>query len=217
MYSDQLAISQRGCPVNSDSAAAPRYALSFTTGGLLEREAAALAPVYVEHRDWVKVRDLAVEGNLLQARTYRTGVRLVRETVKRLSALSDGEVGILAEVTASERAHLMWAAACRRYDLIGEFAEEVLRERFLTLAGTVSYDDYDSFYRAKAMWHDELDDVTDQSYKKLRQVLFKMMVEADLLTPQGAIEPALLSPRVAHCLTQRTPSDIRFFPTRVAA
>lgn len=200
----------------SSNSAASHYALSFTTGGLLEREAAVLAPVYVEDRDWVKTRDRAVDENLLQTRTRRTGVRLVRETVKRLSALSDPEVDIVAEITASERGHLMWAAACRRYDLIGEFAEEVLRERFLTLTGTVSYEDFDSFYRAKAMWHDELDEVTDLSYKKLRQVLFKMMVEAGMLNTKGAIEPALLSARVAQCLTERTPSDIRFFPTRVA-
>lgn len=191
-----------------------RYTLSFTTGGLLAREAAVLAPVYAKLRDWAKVRDAAVDENLLQTRTHSTGVRRVRETVNRLSVLSDRELEILADVTASERGHLMWAAACRRYELIGEFAEEVLRERFLTLAGTVSYEDYDSFYRAKAMWHDELDDLTDLSYKKLRQVLFKMMVEAGLLTTQGAIEPALLSARVSECLTERTPSDIRFFPTR---
>lgn len=201
--------------MSSSSAASSRYALSFTTGGLLDREAAVLAPVYTEHRDWAKVRDIAVEENLLQTRTRSTGVRRVREAVNRLSALSDRELEILADVTASERGHLMWAAACRRYDLIGEFAEEVLRERFLTLAGAVSYEDYDSFYRAKAMWHDELSEVTDLSYKKLRQVVFKMMVEAGLLTTKGAIEPALLSARVVECLTHRTPSDIRFFPTRV--
>ena len=202
--------------MNTNSAAVPRYALSFTAGALLEREAAALAPLYVEHRDWAKVRDVAVVENLLQTRTYRTGVRLVREAVKRLSALSDREVELLPELTASERGHLMWAAACRRYDLIGEFAEEVLRERFLTLAGTVRHEDYDLFYRSKAMWHDELDAVSDATYKKLRQVLFKMMVEAGLLTAKGAIEPALLSARVAECLTESTPSNIRFFPTREA-
>lgn len=202
--------------MNSNSTSVPRYALSFTTGGLLEREAAVLAAVYTKHRDWAKVREFAVEKNLLQARTRSTGVRRVREAVKRLSALSDREVEMLTEVTASERGHLMWAAACRRYDLIGEFAEEVLREHFLTLVGTVSYEDYDSFYRAKAMWHDELNEVTDLSYKKLRQILFKMMVEAELLTKQGAIEPALLSIRVADCLIQKTPSDVRFFPTKVA-
>ena len=92
-----------------------RYALSFTTGALIASEAALLAPVYVKERDWETVRDRAVEGKLLQARTHRTGVRLVRETVKRLSALTDEEVELLVEATASERGHLMWVAACRRY------------------------------------------------------------------------------------------------------
>ena len=89
----------------NDAPAMPprRYALSFTTGALLAREAALLAPLYIERRDWEQVRDEAVEGNLLQARTYRTGVRLVRETVKRLSALTDDEVELLVEATASER------------------------------------------------------------------------------------------------------------------
>ncbi|QAY59786.1 DUF1819 family protein [Microbacterium protaetiae] len=201
--------------MSNNPVASSRYALSFTTGGLLEREAAVLAPVYTEHRDWAKVRDVAVNGNLLQARTHSTGVRRVRETVNRMSVLSDPEIELFAEVTASERGHLMWVAACRRYDFIGDFAEEVLRERFLTLASTVSYEEYDSFYRAKSMWHDELDTVSVATYKKLRQVLFKMMVEAGLLTAEGAIEPTLVSARVAECLAERTPSDIRFFPTRV--
>lgn len=203
--------------MNRRQGEAPRYALSFTTGGLLHREAAVLAPRYLEHPDWEMVRAVAVEQNVLGARTYSTGVRLVRETVKRMSALADREIALLADATASERGHLMWVAACRRYKLIGEFAEEELRERFLTLAGKVSYEDYDSFYRAKAMWHDELGSVATTTYKKLRQVLFKMMVEAELLTSDGNIEPALLSDRVLECLRQRVPSDVRFFPTREAS
>ncbi|WP_433675520.1 DUF1819 family protein [Microbacterium gorillae] len=203
-----------GVSMNIGSTAAKRYALSFTTGGLLSREAAVLAPVYVELRDWAKVRDRAVNENLLQSRTHSTGVRRVRETVRRLSVLSGRELEILPDLTATERGHLMWAAACRRYDLIAEFGEEVLRERFLTLTGTVSHEDYDSFYRAKAMWHDELDSVSAATYQKLRQVLFKMMVEAGLVTSKGAIEPALFSARVAELLNERTPSDVRFFPTR---
>lgn len=192
-----------------------RYVLSFTTGSLLARESAILAPLYVEVRDWAQVRDTAVEENLLQTRTRSAGIRRVRETVNRLSVLSNHELEILADLTAADRGHMMWAAACRRFELIGEFAEEVLRERFLTLAGTVSYQDYDSFYRAKAMWHSELDDVTDLSYKKLRQVLFRMMLEAGLVNAQGVIEPALLSARVTECLTKCSPSDVRFFPMRM--
>lgn len=193
-----------------------RYALSFTSGALLTTEAALVAPVYLSEHDWASTRRQVRDGNLLQSRVARSAKVVLGTLIPRLQLLNDAELQIVADGTSTERGHVMWAAACRCYGLVGEFAEEVLRERFLTLAGTVSYEEYDSFYRAKAMWHDELDEITDLSYKKLRQVLFRMMVEAGLLTKQGRIEPALLSSRVADCLNQRTPSDIRFFPTKVA-
>ncbi len=191
-----------------------RYALSFTTGALLSREAALLAPLYIERRDWEQVRDEAVADNLLQTRTHSTGVRMARETVKRSSALTDGEIEVLAEAAASERAHLMWAAACRRYALIGEFAEEVVRERFLVLASTVDHDDFNSFVRTKALWHEELSEIKDSTLRKLRSNVFKMLHEAELLSEAGHIMPALLSERVAAALSARSPSDLRFFPTR---
>ena len=191
-----------------------RYALSFTTGALLAREAALLAPVYIEQHDWDQVRDLAVKENLLQARTHRAGVRLISETVQRLSALTDDEVELLIDVTASERRHLLWAAACRRYEFIGEFAEEVLRERFVLLAPTLEYQDFDSFVQTKALWHEELGEIKDSTLQRLRSNVFKMLQEADLLSKAGDIMPALLSGRVAAVLRAHSPSDLRFFPTR---
>lgn len=193
-----------------------RYALSFTSGALLVPEALVAAPLYLRERDWSTVRELIDKDNLLQSRTSSSGSRRARAVAQRLAVLSDDEVGMIVDATPTERGHLLWTAACRQYTFIAEFAEEVLRERFLTLAGTVTYEEYDSFFRSKALWHDELDDVAETSYGKLRQILFRMMVEAGLLTKQGQIEPALLSARVAECLHRRTPSDIRFFPTKVA-
>lgn len=192
-----------------------RYALSFTTGALLSREAALLAPLYIEGRDWEQVRDQAVAGNLLQARTHSTSVRLVRETLKRLSALADDEIELLVEASASERAHLMWAAACRCYALIGEFAEEVVRERFLVLASTLRYEDFDAFVRTKALWHEELTQIKDSTLQKLRSNVFTMLREAELLSEAGYIMPAVPSERVAAALSARTPSDLRFFPIRL--
>ncbi|WP_317451185.1 DUF1819 family protein [Microcella alkalica] len=190
-----------------------RYVLSFTTGALLAREAAALAPSYLELGEWEAVRDRAVANNTLQARTFRTAVLMVRETVKRLSALSDSEIEVLADATPSERGYLMWAAACRRYALIGEFAEEVVRERFLVLASTIGYDEFDGFVRGKSLWHEELSSVKDSTMQKLRSNVFKMLTDAELVSPGGHIVAAVLSERVADLLDAREPSDLRFFPT----
>jgi hypothetical protein len=92
------------------------------------REALVAAPLYLWEHDWAKVRELLGEDNLLQSRTVSTGQRRAREVAERLAVLSDDEIELLADATTSERGHLLWAAACRRYALIAEFAEEVLRD-----------------------------------------------------------------------------------------
>jgi hypothetical protein len=196
-----------------DGLPASRYALSFTSGALLMRESVIVAPLYLRERDWSKVRALIADDNLLQARTLSSGLRLAREVAQRLAVLTHDEIELLVDATATERGHLLWAAACRRYDLIGEFAEEVVRERFLLLTRTLEYEAFDGFVRGKAIWHEELAELKESTLRKLRANLFQMMHEAGLLSERGHIPPAVLSERVAHLLAARTPSDLRFFPT----
>lgn len=195
-----------------DVVTSERYRLSFTSGGLLVREAGVAAPLYQSLRDWGKVRAVIDEDNGLQARTVASARRLARELVQRLGELTAEEIDLVVDATSVERGHLMWAAACRRYDLIGEFAEEVLRERFLLMTPTLGPEDFDSFVRAKALWHEELAEVADSTKRKLRTNLFLMLREAGMVTEAGHIVQSVLSQRVARALATRTPSDVRFFP-----
>lgn len=192
-----------------------RYALSFTSGGLLVREADVVATVYLRERDWGTVRQVAIEGNLLQARTASSSVRVTRETIQRLGVMGDAELELLADSSLTERCHLMWVAACRRYELIGDFAEEVLRERFLLLTPTLGVDDFDRFVTGKSLWHPELDELKASTRTKLRQNIFRMLHEAGLCSEDGDILPAVLSERVYDALAARTPSDVRFLPTNL--
>lgn len=193
-----------------------RYALSFTSGGLLVREADIVASVYLRERDWASVRHILAEENLLQARTISSNMRVIRETVQRLSFLDDAEIELVTESSLAERCHLMWMAACRRYELIGDFAEEVLRERFLLLTPTLNTEDFDRFITGKTLWHSELDDLKPSTRAKLRQNVFRMLHEAGLCSKGGAIAPALLTERVHEVLAARSPSDVRFFPTNLS-
>ncbi len=193
--------------------ATQRYRLSFTSGALLAREAQIAAPLYLESRDWNLVRGRLRAENLLQARTDSSSLRLSREVVQRLAVLSDDELELLRDAGPSERGHLMWVAACRRYAIVGDFAEEVVRERFLLLTPTLSYDDFDSFVRGKSLWHPELTDLKASTLSKLRANVFRMLTEAGLLAG-GQIVYASLSEPVRQVLRARTPSDMRFLPTR---
>lgn len=189
-----------------------RYALSFTSGGLLAREGEAVAATYLDTLDWQITRAQVIDNNLLQARTTSSLVRVFRETVQRLAALGDDEIELLVEGSPTEQRHLMWAAACRRYALIGDFAEEVLRERFLLMTPTLGADDFDRFITGKSLWHPELDGLKPSTRRKLQQTLFHMLREAGLRTQAGDITPAIISGRVAEALNRRAPSDLRFFP-----
>ena len=197
--------------------AVQRYRLSFSAGGLFLLGGPVAAHLFLDVHDWSVVREALDADNLLQARTTSSATRWGRELVQRLEELSESEIGCLADSIGDERAHLLWVAACRRYALLGEFAEEVLRERFLLLAPEVKAEDFESFLRGKAPWHAELEELTESTRRKLRTNTFLMMREAGFLTGSGMIVPSILSERLRAGLAQHVPSDIRFFPTREAA
>lgn len=187
--------------------------MSFTTGTLFEREAVILASLWAQHRDWTAVKQAVTEGNLFQARSTATQAKVLQSSLKRVSALTAEEILCLPSLLSSERVNLLWAAACRRFAFIGEFAEEVVRARYLTLEKGLTYAHYDRFFQTKTAWHPELETLADSTKTKLRANIFGMMRGAHLINRDGTFEPVLFSPRVRDFLAA-APSDLRFFPVR---
>jgi hypothetical protein len=188
------------------------YRLSFTTGGLFINESAMAADLYSKSRDWQHVRDQVRSENLLQVRTAAAALRISKEVVARLEHLTNDEIVALAEGSVRERGYLLWAAVCRRYTFIREFATEVLREYFITLRQSLALKDFDAFFNGKAMWHDELDNTAETTRLKLRQNLFRMMREADLLSESNVIQPAILPAVLATLLAANGRDALLVFP-----
>lgn len=188
------------------------YRLSFTTGGLFITEAPVVAACYLTHLDWTGARDQVRQDKLLQVRTDAAATRISKEIVARLELLTHTELQALAELNLRDRAYLLWVAACRRYRLIHDFAVEVLREHHLMRRRQVTLGDYDNFYNSKALWHPELDALAPSTQSKLRQNLFRMLREADLLSAQHLIQPALPSLHLAQLLAQQGLEQLLVFP-----
>lgn len=189
-----------------------RYSMSFTTGALFHRESVKVASLYLNLLDWDSTRDKVIAENLLQARTFNTLKRVCREVTSRLKKLSQDEIALLVDGCHQEQAYLLWVAICRRYRFIAEFSTELLRERYITLKTDLTYDDFDSFFNQKAEWHPELDEISPKTRDKLRQVLFKMLREADLLLANNMINAAMLSPRLLDLFRCESNRDASYFP-----
>lgn len=188
------------------------YSMSFTTGTLLYHECLTAAALYREHKDWEAVRAQIVAGNLLKMRTSNALERVYRETSSRLRLLTAAQMGLLHDGAQQEQAYVLWLAVCKRYRFIYDFAVEVIHEKFLVLDFGLSYQDYDRFFATKAEWHPEVDRVAPATRRKGRQVVFKMLREADLLSNQNKILPALLTPRLIAAIDQDSPAHFAVFP-----
>ncbi len=189
-----------------------KYCMSFTTGGLFIRESLDLAQMYLSLGDWDSTRDKAIDYNQLQVRTLSSRKRLFREISARLKTLTLSELEFLLDSTIQDQAYLLWLAVCRRYTFIANFSVEVLRERYITLKSDLTYEDFDSFFNRKSELHLELDEISPATRNKLRQVLFKILREADLLTANNMIHAAMLSPRLFELIHQGNRREVLFFP-----
>lgn len=186
--------------------------MSFTTGSLFHRESMKLAVLYLELGDWNLVRDKIIAENLLQARTLNTLKRVCREIISRLKTLSAGELEFFVEGNHQEQGYILWIAVCRRYRFIADFAVEVLRERHITLKTDLTHKDFDVFFNQKSDLHSELDGISPTTRSKLRQILFRILRETDLLTANNTINAAMLSERLLEVITQDSNRDVLYFP-----
>ena len=191
--------------------ASTKYSMSFTTGTLLLNESTTVAQLYRIEGDWDKVRMIAIEENRLQMRTLNASKRIYREVTSRLRLLTEGELTLLINGDREEQITLAWLAICRRYRFIYDVGVDVVREKLLGLNRVLTYEDYDRFFHDKAEWHPEVEQVAPSTQGKQRQVVFKTMREAGLLSVEGFIQPMLLSPQLLEAIVQDNPADLLVF------
>ena len=189
-----------------------RYNMAFTTGGLLLRESVQVGALFRELSDWDAVRSQILTDNLLQIRKASSAKRWAREVVFRLQHLSRQELDLLVSAETQDQANLMWIAVCRRFSFIADFMSEVVRERYLALRNYLDYPDFDAFLEAKSGQHPELADLSPSTRAKLRQVLFRMLREAHLLSKGNQILMPTLGCELASLLLANHASEARYFP-----
>lgn len=188
------------------------YKISFTSGGLFNRDAIKVADLYLLMKDWDLVKKEVTEKNLLKARTQSSLVRTTRELLQRLQSLTEKQLQILVEGSRKEQNQILWLAVCKQYVFVREFAVEVMREKYLRLDWEISQAEFDTFFYNKAEWQAELAKTKETTRKKLRQVLFRMMTEAEIISSANLILPAMLSPQVAWAISEDDAAYFSVFP-----
>lgn len=189
------------------------YRLSFTTGGLLLPEGVAAAHVMLAEPDVSRARTLLEADNRVQQRTAASTQRVTREVVQRVAMLPRSGVELLDGGSVEESRHLMWLAACLRYQFLADFGRDVVRERYASGASaTISTADLDTFWDTQSSWIDALRDTKPSTRVRLRSNTFQMLREAEILDTSGAIIGAFLSSSVADVVGACGNDAFHLFP-----
>lgn len=191
---------------------AKNYKLSFTAASLSITESIKIAEVFLSCNDWEETKRIVEENNLLQSRTNSRTVRTYRELAQRLQLLSNDQLELLVEGNLQESKFLLWFAVCKSYKFIKEFAIEVIHEKFLSMDYKLTELDYDAFFNRKADWHEELDQITDSTKDKLKQVVFRMLRESGIASEDNMIIQAMFSQRLIQLLITDAPVSYLIFP-----
>ncbi len=189
-----------------------KYTMSYTACSLVCTETKKVAELYFEERDWKKVAKIAFDTNLLQYRTQNALKRTLSEIISRLKKLPEEALLILVNGTPYEQNQILWLAVCLRYSFIYDFAIEVVKEKYNLMQSKITQLDYDAFFNSKLNWHDELDKLTDSTRYKLKQILFKMLKEAEIVDSDNCILTTFVSPRVIEIINNYDSKYLGIFP-----
>lgn len=195
------------------SAGLQPYKMSFAVGGLLLNESVEVARLHARSEAWDATLERALEGGITSLPKEASRRRTLREIVNRISTLDEDELDYLIEAAdRQDQKALLWLATCRAYRFVREFATEVIHERFLSFQLDLPLESFDVLFAAKAEWDEGLAAISAMTRAKLRQVLFRMMREASVITEDNRILSAYVSPRLKSILATKNPREIVLFP-----
>ncbi|WP_456470435.1 DUF1819 family protein [Caminibacter sp.] len=171
-----------------------KYILSFTTMSLNVYETQEVAKLFLKHQSWDEVRKIIIDENYLQKSAMSTLKRQFIEIRKRINNLTEEELEYLAQ-NDYEAKYVVMLSAFKTYKMIYDFAVEVMMEKYFKGDMKILESDFEVFFESKKLAYENLNTVTDSTKYKLRQVMFKMFEEAELITStkEKIIKKPLLS------------------------
>jgi len=189
------------------------YKMSFTSGGLYLNESVELAASYLETKDWDETIALAQAEGLTSLPKEKSKRRVLREIVNRLATLSGDEMQFLVEnADRQEQSLLIWVSVCRAYRLVREFALEVVQDHYLAYQLELPPEGFDIFFEQKAEWEGVLASTSAATRVRLRQVAFKIMREAGIISEDNRIQSTYLSIPLRALIEANAPGDLSVFP-----
>jgi hypothetical protein len=155
--------------------------LSFTAISLGLREFEILIELYLDLGDWEKVSKEVINEDLFQQTSQASVIRQCREIRQRIQSLQKETLEDFIEWGPDERKFIAFLAICKTYPFVFDFVSQVLGEKLAIYDYQLQEVDFTAYWNDKLMEYPELDNITESTKKKIKQVLVRTLSEAGLI------------------------------------
>ena len=187
-----------------------KYRLSFLTGNAYLNESNLILKKYLENKDWRETEKYSIENNILQTNTLSSEKRIFREISLRLRSLSLEEQEFFIRSNYLDQSILIWISLCRTYKFIGDFSSMIISEKFNSYQLEIDYNDFNHFFEKQQVLHEELRTLKDSTRKKLRQLIFRILKDLNMISKAKEINPLLPSIDLKE-VSKFTRKDLKLF------
>lgn len=190
------------------------YNLTFTAGALLMNETCAVAEVFLESGgNWDITRERALKENLMEKDKLTTNKRFFSLVKQRIEALNEAELDLLVSENNSVKRLLLLLAICKAHTLIYDFIVGNVRDCFFNMSEKVTYANFNEFFNEKKYVHPELESITDATINKIRQVIFRILEQSELIESAntGIIRRPYLPERIEEMIVKDDPKWLGVF------
>ena len=190
------------------------YNMSFTAGAAMLNETYAVAQTLLDcNGDWDRTKEITFKENLMQKDKAASNARYFALMKQRLETLNQAELEMLVNSTVAVRRLLVLLAICKAHPFIYDFISENVRDCFYNQYEKVTHANFNEFYNEKKYEHPEIEQVTDQTVAKMRQVTFRILEQTELIedADTGILRRPYLKEEVERLIVQDDPKWLAIY------
>lgn len=190
------------------------YNMSFTAGAAMLNEMHAVAEALLAcDGDWERTKDKTFKENLMEKEKMSSNIRYFALMKQRLEVLNEAELDMLVNGTVADRRLIVLLAICKAHSFIYDFISENVRDCFYNQYEKISHANFNEFYNEKKYEHPEIEQVSEQTVAKMRQVVFRILEQTELIedAESGILRRPYLSETVERLIVKDDPKWLAIY------
>ncbi len=163
-----------------------------------------------------KVEDISTlreSGGTYASGKTSSSIRGFREIKNRLEELTIEQKNVLANSDLVAQKQVAFLSICKNYSFIKDFAVDILREKALVFNYQIHESDYKTFIDSRLILHPELEQFSETTMKKAKQVMFRIFEQSGVINNavERVIQPQILQSEVVKAIINDDPEWLKIF------